>query len=485
MSNNQETSNNPIGMVDDNNSEVEEQVGISSLDKMEYSRKITWKNIIMMSFIFMLTYTSYTGLFALQSSLHPQAGIGVICTSIRYIVLVISSMFLPEILINIIGHKWTVTVSLISFVLWMAANGYSVWATMVPASVLNGLFVGPLWAAQGSYFTELAKEYAEHTQQKHEGVTSLFFGVFCAFYLGSSVFGSIISTTLLQITPSANMTKAVNNKDIQQHCGLNVCPWNEHNDTHVDVQPARQVVWTLVGVYIVISILAIILSIVAVDNLPKHMTNKRKQKTLIEKLRNLLLSALQLLKSKELWLLVPITMYTGIEETNFFAEYNLSWVTCGLGIWMIGYVNVPFGLSSALMSYISGYAAKTIGRVPIMCIALILDVSIQLTLAFWKPVPAESESTWVYYIIALVWGTYHGVWLTVTTALYGIAFPFDTGAAYSNYMTFQCLGYAAAFGYSFFLCSDTKLYIMSASLFISIVCYFILELVLKQKKVID
>ena len=51
--------------------------------------------------------------------------------------------------------------------------------------------------------------------------------------------------------------------------------------------------------------------------------------------------------------------------------------------------------------------------------------------------------------------------------------PNDTEAAYSNYIVFQHLGCASVFGYSSFLCTDVKLYIMFGTL---IVTYFCLEL---------
>ena len=463
------------------NNSTNSQEGETDGDSTKYvvQKKIcrsSWKNIVAISFSFTLTYVSYTGLFALQSSLHVQQGMGVICTSLRYVVLVVLSLFLPELLIRILGHKWTISVSLMSFVLWIAANGYGIWATMVPASILNGVFVGPLWAAQGSYFTECAKEYAIHTKQSHEGVMSLFFGLFYAFYLCATIFGSIISTTILKQSPPENYT-ALPDKDVEQYCGTSDCPWTEFNNTNED-KPADAILWTLVGVYSTMGISAVLLSIFAVDNLPKHVVKKGKQRTL----KQLLASTFRLMKRRELWLLVPLTVYTGLEETFFFAEYNLSWVSCALGIWMIGFVNIPFGITSSVMSYSCGFLSNKIGRVPVMCIALAMDASIQLTLAFWTPVSPTNETSWLYYFVPFIWGAYHGIWLTVVTSLYGIIFPGETEAAYSAFMSFQCLGYALAFGYSFFICTSTKLYIMFGLLVVSIVSYFVLEIQEKCKK---
>ena len=70
------------------------------------SKKRVWKNVIVISLVFMLNYISFSGLSVLQSSLHVQEDHSVICTSIRDTSL-ISSLFLPELLIQGIGYKWT------------------------------------------------------------------------------------------------------------------------------------------------------------------------------------------------------------------------------------------------------------------------------------------------------------------------------------------------------------------------------------------
>ena len=73
-----------------------------------------------------------------SSCVHVCTGMGTICTSVRYVTLVLSCVFVPSLMIRAITHKWTITVSFLGFIIWMAANGYGVWATMIPASIING-----------------------------------------------------------------------------------------------------------------------------------------------------------------------------------------------------------------------------------------------------------------------------------------------------------------------------------------------------------
>ena len=69
------------------------------------------------------------GLSRLQSSLHIDDGMGTISLSVLYGALVLSCMFLPHIIIAMIGHKYTIVVSFSGYILWMVANGYAEFLT--------------------------------------------------------------------------------------------------------------------------------------------------------------------------------------------------------------------------------------------------------------------------------------------------------------------------------------------------------------------
>lgn len=116
----------------------------------------------------------------LQSSLHKEEGMGTINQSVLYASAVISNFCLPKLFINLIGHKWSMTLSLPGYILWMAANGYAVWGTMVTASILVGISTATLWPSKSSYLTLLAQYYAGISGEKEEAVVARFFGIFYA-----------------------------------------------------------------------------------------------------------------------------------------------------------------------------------------------------------------------------------------------------------------------------------------------------------------
>ena len=145
-------------------------------------KRRVWKNVIIISVSFFFNFGSFGGLVRLQSTLNRVEGMGVITLSILYAVLVISCLFVPKLMIRFIGHRWTIVVSFVGYILYMAANGYAVWSTMITASVLVGLCAAPLWTAQCSYFIIIAQHYHRLTGQTTHHVVSRFFGLFFMFF---------------------------------------------------------------------------------------------------------------------------------------------------------------------------------------------------------------------------------------------------------------------------------------------------------------
>ncbi|CAF1021662.1 unnamed protein product [Rotaria sp. Silwood1] len=71
----------------------------------------TYKNLLVISVAFLLQFTAFNGMQNLQSSLNTEANIGVNSSSIIYVFLIISSIFLPHPLMSIFGLKWTLVIS--------------------------------------------------------------------------------------------------------------------------------------------------------------------------------------------------------------------------------------------------------------------------------------------------------------------------------------------------------------------------------------
>lgn len=82
-----------------------------STEKQRWSGFRAHKNVLVIGVAFLLQFTAFNGMQNLQSSLNSEANIGVNSSSIIYVFLIISSIFLPHPLMSIFGLKWTLVIS--------------------------------------------------------------------------------------------------------------------------------------------------------------------------------------------------------------------------------------------------------------------------------------------------------------------------------------------------------------------------------------
>jgi len=62
-------------------------------------------------------------------------------------------MFIPSLIIQKFGPKWTLVVCQLCYSVYIGAQFYPSFATLVPAAVLVGLAAAPMWTAQSTYIT--------------------------------------------------------------------------------------------------------------------------------------------------------------------------------------------------------------------------------------------------------------------------------------------------------------------------------------------
>ena len=205
-----------------------------------------------------------------------------------------------------------------------------------------------------------------------------------------------------------------------------------------------------------------------------------RRKSLAPSASNLNLTALQMLAattnqmSKRFQqLLIPITIWIGIEQAFISAEFTQAYVSCTLGIALVGYVMILYGIVNAICSVIFGWLMKFIGRIAIIIFGALVHGSVVVMLLFWSPDQSDRAK---FYIVSALWGIGDAVWQTQLNGLYGTLFRRNKEAAFSNYRLWESLGFVIAFAYSKSLCVDVKLYIMIVVLVIGMIGYILVEL---------
>lgn len=75
------------------------------------------KNVFIIGLAWIFLFTAFQSMANLQSSLNKDEGLGTSALSTIYITLVVSSMFLPPVLVDRYGAKWTIVLCQFGYVI--------------------------------------------------------------------------------------------------------------------------------------------------------------------------------------------------------------------------------------------------------------------------------------------------------------------------------------------------------------------------------
>ncbi|XP_061482362.1 protein unc-93 homolog A isoform X2 [Rhineura floridana] len=375
-------------------------------------------------------------------------------------------MFLPPILIKKFGCKWTLVGSMCCYITFSLGNFYASWYTLIPTSMILGLGGAPLWSAKCSYLTIAGNSYAQKAGKIKRDVINQYFGIFFLIFQSSGVWGNLISSLVFEHTPNkGNISEA----DLAC-CGAEDCmATNATNGDVASKRPSVTLIYTLLGIYTGSGVLAVLLVAGFLDQITDDQAESDKKKS---SFGFTFLATFWHLKDKRQCLLIPLTMYSGIEQGFLASDYTKSYVTCALGINFVGYVMICFSGANSLCSMLFGKISQFTGRKVLFALGGILNVACIIALLLWKPNPNHLAA---FFILPALWGVADAIWQTQTNALYGVLFEKHKEAAFANYRLWESLGFVIAFGYSTFLQVSIKLYIVLALLVVSLIFYGVVE----------
>ncbi|KAK0091593.1 hypothetical protein PV326_002979 [Microctonus aethiopoides] len=429
------------------------------------------KNILIIGIAFMIHFTAFMGASNLQSSINADDSLGTSTLASIYGSLIFSNIFLPVLIISWLGCKWTIALSFIAYIPFIAAQFFPKFYTMIPAGLAVGLGGGPLWCAKCTYLTVVAEAYSTVSQLNADVLVTRFFGLFFMFYQLAQVWGNLISSAVLSYgmeeLPTSNVT--LNSSVVAEICGANFCYKVEENPNLAS--PPVERIHLISGIYLGCMVMACLIVALGVDSLSRY-DRGRSGSAAGKSGFQLLIVTLKLLKEKRQLFILPITIFIGAEQAFLFADYNASFVSCAWGISNIGYVMICYGVANAIGALATGSVAKLTGRIPVMIFAFILHITIIIVLLFWKPTPEQGV---IFFVMSGLWGICDAIWLVQVNALSGILFPGMEEAAYSNFRLWEATGSVVAYGYSPYLCTSTKLYVLIIILITGVVGYGIIE----------
>ena len=95
-----------------------------------------YKNLIVLAVSFFLLFSAFCSVQNLLSSLYPKYGFLSLC--IIYVMFMISCLTIPPILINKIGNKYTLLLSMVGYILHTASNLYPTLPVLIFGASLVG-----------------------------------------------------------------------------------------------------------------------------------------------------------------------------------------------------------------------------------------------------------------------------------------------------------------------------------------------------------
>ncbi|XP_076262832.1 UNC93-like protein isoform X2 [Rhynchophorus ferrugineus] len=444
----------------------------SQQGKFKMSTKEKWrilKNVASISCAFMIQFTAFQGTANLQSSINAKDGLGTLSLSSIFAALVVSCIFVPSFLIKRLTVKWTLCLSMLCYAPYIAAQFYPKFYTLIPCGIIVGIGAAPMWASKATYLTQVAGVYAKLTDQAVDAIIVRFFGFFFLAWQTAELWGNLISSLVLS-NPHGSSSSHSNGTDYS-NCGANFCASVGNNEESSGV--ASTEIYEIMSIYLACIVLAVLLIVMLVDPLSRYGERQRRNSAAELSGIQLLSATAYQLKKPYQQLLIPITVYIGVEQAFISADFTQSYVSCALGVQNVGFVMICFGVVNAICSLLFGSVMKYVGRVPIMILGVCVHAGLQVWLLIWRPHPATPLA---FYMASGLWGVGDAVWQTQVNGLYGALFRRNKEAAFSNYRLWESVGFVVAYAYSTHLCARMKLYVQLTILLFGFLLYCSVEI---------
>ncbi|KAI5633682.1 UNC93-like protein [Phthorimaea operculella] len=432
------------------------------------------KNVIVIGLAFMVHFTAYTGAASLQSSINAEKGLGTASLAAVYAGLIISSIFLPAVLIKWLGTKWTICLSLVMYMPYIGTQLYPRFWTMVPAGFIMGLGGGPLWCSKCIYITEVSNVFSKISSHTAEVLIARFLGVFFTIYQSSQLWGNLISSLVLSSSDNKAAVTKLNASEIPLLCGANFLP-NHDSGKALQHQPPEKI-QLLVGIFLACMAGAVLIVAFIADS-TKRYTSGRPGTGLSG--FSLLAVTFKLLSEPNQLLMIVPSMFIGCAQGFFTSDFTSAFVSCNIGTGTVGFVAMTHGIADVFGCASTSYIAKKTGRVPLLATAGVIHGSLLITLLSWPP---QAGAAYVSFVIALLWGLCNSIFLVQFNAYNGILFPGREEAAFSNFRLWDSIGHIIAYITSAYLRAWVKIYLQLGLLVIGMCCYFTAEYREKKRR---
>ncbi|KAK2187448.1 hypothetical protein NP493_165g05011 [Ridgeia piscesae] len=307
--------------------------GVSDeLSGAELRGRRAWKNLVVLGVAFMFLFSALVSLHSVQSSLDPHSGVGVLSLSCVHGAAVVSCLLAPVVIARL-TTKWTIVASAGACLVYaVVANVHPRDFTLVPSSLLLGLFTGPMWSAQAVHLSRLAVDHADAARLDPDVTLARFNGVFGGLFALSQVWGHVLSAVVLvdAEVETGPRLPPVNESHVHSVCGAIPADCGRLDGVVSDrvaltarhLRPVtastRQL---LLSAHVGCIVVALALTASLLDGAGHPRPNKGSSVAMF--------GALKALGDPRLILLVPLVVFVGLEQGFVLADFTKN---CGVAV---------------------------------------------------------------------------------------------------------------------------------------------------------
>ncbi|XP_021357983.1 protein unc-93 homolog A-like isoform X2 [Mizuhopecten yessoensis] len=338
-------------------------------------------NLVFLGITVFLMATAILSLKNLQSSLNHNDNVGLYSLAAGYCSFTVFSLFTPFI-VQRFRPKRCLIIGLLPQVLYVAANLYPTFQVLVIMAFFQGIGNAILWNAISTYVTYLARSYALKNDDRTVHVASRYFGIIFFFYQFSMVVGNLISSVVLMLgrtqdtLPTHNRTATVFTHTSFNHsyrpmtdinhssqavspgfCGSKYC----HSDNFAlpNMTVNNETKYTLLGIFGLCVAFSVVVPMYLLSSLKPYRTTYANCSVICKQFT----SVLRCTFDRRFLMLFLAFMYSTVQNSFVTGDVTKAFVTCSMGIHMVGYAMICFGVCAGLSSYLSGYVNKHVGHV--------------------------------------------------------------------------------------------------------------------------
>ncbi|XP_065854033.1 UNC93-like protein 3 [Euphorbia lathyris] len=422
---------------------VDEEAPLVVDNLLSHKTKNYTKDIHILSASFLLVFTAYGAAQNLETTVNTEQDLGTISLGILYLSFTFFSL-IASLVVRFLGPKNALVLGTTGYWLFIAANLYPSWYTMVPASLYLGFAASIIWVGQGTYLTSTARSHAKD-HHLHEGtVIGHFNGEFWGTFASHQFVGNLISLAILR-----------------------------------DGKEGQTSGTTLL---FIVFLGIVTLGIMLMCFLSKRDTKGEGEQesssvSLCSSLKLLSKLVISPLLDIRMLLIIPLIAYSGLQQAFVWAAFTKNIVTPALGVSGVGGAMAVYGAFDAICSLTAGRLTSGLRSITwIVSGGALLHAIVFLWILLNSSVTSGILGVICPLLMASMLGIGDGVCNTQLNALLGMLFKNDMEAAFAQLKVWQSASIAVVFFVNAYISLHAMVLIMIAALCVSVAAFLFLSL---------